>query len=132
MKETGDMTSKLQFDLVTPETLLLSTQADMVNVPGVEGDFGVMVQHSPLMSLVRAGVIYVENDKERLGYFVRGGFANATPAHVTILAEHVLPLKDLTMATLEAEIKAVRDSAEDSQQAKQDIIDALEAVRPLI
>ena len=126
------MTSKLQFDLVTPETLLLSTQADMVNVPGVEGDFGVMVQHSPLMSLVRAGVIYVENDKERQGYFVRGGFANATPAHVTILAEHVLPLKDLTMATLEAEIKAVKESAEDSQQAKQDIIDALEAVRPLI
>jgi len=126
------MTSKLQFDLITPETLLLSTQADMVNVPAIEGDFGAMVQHSPLMSLVRAGVIYVENDKERMGYFVRGGFVNATPAHVTILAEHVLPLADLTMATLEAEIKAVRQSADDSQQAKQDIVNALEAVRPLI
>jgi len=130
------MTSKLQFDLITPETLLLSTQADMVNVPAIEGDFGAMVQHSPLMSLVRAGVIYVENDKERMGYFVRGGFVNATPACVTILAEHVLPLAELTMATLEAEIKAVRQSADeradDSQQAKQDIVNALEAVRPLI
>jgi len=126
------MTSKLQFDLVTPEALLLSTQADMVNVPAIEGDFGAMVQHSPLMSLVRAGVLYVENDKERMGYFVRGGFANATPTHVTILAEHVLPLAELTMATLEAEIKAVRESADESQQTKQDIVNALEAVRPLI
>ena len=51
--------AKLSFRLVMPERELLDTEADMVVVPGIEGDFGVMHGHAPLISIVRPGVLEV-------------------------------------------------------------------------
>ena len=52
---------KVEFELVSPERLLMSQAVDMVVVPGEEGDFGVLVQHAPLISAVRPGVIAVHD-----------------------------------------------------------------------
>jgi F-type H+-transporting ATPase subunit epsilon len=73
------MTDKISFDLVSPERLLLSEQADMVTVPGSDGYFGVLAGHMPLISTLRPGMIDVKGgDKGDAKYFILGGFAEVT------------------------------------------------------
>jgi F-type H+-transporting ATPase subunit epsilon len=84
------MADKLQFDLVSPESLVLSAQVDSVSVPGVEGDFGVLPNHSPVMAMIRPGVLVVEQDGVASEYHVYGGFVDVTPEGVTVLAETIL------------------------------------------
>ncbi len=112
------MAEKLKFDLVAPERLLLSTEADMVVVPGTEGDFGVMPGHSPVMATLRSGVIDVTGTAEGdTRIFVRGGFAEITAAGLTVLAEEATPLAELDAAALDQRIK---NASEDVQDAKSD------------
>ena len=109
---------KVQFELVSPERLLLSQAVDMVVVPGEEGDFGVLVRHAPLISAVRPGVIAVHDGgqvTERI--FVAGGFAEVTPARCTVLAEQALPVGEIDRQAVEQQLK---DAREDLADAKSD------------
>jgi F-type H+-transporting ATPase subunit epsilon len=101
------MADKLQFELVSPEKLLLSEAVGMVVVPGAEGNFGVLPGHALLISTVRPGVIDVYEDRtvsERI--FVSGGFAEVTPERCTVLADEAVPLSSLDRAAIDAEAKA--------------------------
>ena len=112
------MAEKLKFDLVAPERLLMSTDAEMVIVPGAEGDFGVLAGHAPVMSTLRVGVLDVSGTAGNdMRIFVRGGFAEVTPAGLTILAEEAVPLSELDAAALDQRIK---DASEDLQDASTD------------
>lgn len=72
--------AKVSFRLVMPERELLATEADMVVVPGSEGDFGVLPGHAPLVSTVRPGVLEVyQGSKVQQRFLVAGGFAEVTP-----------------------------------------------------
>ncbi len=105
------MTDKVQFELVSPERLLLSQAAEMVVVPGTEGDFGVLKDHAPMISAVRPGVIEVHDEgavKERI--FVEGGFAEVTGERCTVLAAEAIPVADLDRATVESSLKGLQDS----------------------
>ena len=75
------------FDLVSPEKLAFSGEVDQVDVPGIEGDFGVLADHAPFMTALREGVVTVINGGSRRQFDVHGGFADVTPAGLTILAE---------------------------------------------
>ena len=109
------MPDKISFDLVSPERLLLTETVDMVTVPGREGDFGVLAGHAPVISSLRPGVIEVKGGKEGdARFFVLGGFAEVTPAKLTVLAEDVLPMAEVDTATLDIRIK---DAEEDILQA---------------
>ena len=80
--------AKVAFRLVMPERELLSTEADMVVVPGSEGDFGVLHGHAPLISTVRPGVLEVfQGSKADQRFLVAGGIAEVTPERCTVLAE---------------------------------------------
>ena len=110
--------TKVEFELVSPERLLISEPVDMVVVPGEEGDFGVLVQHAPFISTVRPGVIAVHNGgqvTERI--FVAGGFAEVTPSRCTVLAEQALPVAEIDRAAVEQQLK---DAREDLADAKDD------------
>lgn len=124
---------KIHFDLVSPEKLLYSANADMVVVPGVEGDFGVLAGHAPLISIVRTGVIDVKGseDGEDLRIFVRGGLAEVTPAGLTVLAEEAMPFDDLKAADLDARIKDLEEDAADAKddRAKRHATEALDQLR---
>jgi F-type H+-transporting ATPase subunit epsilon len=110
------MADQINFELVSPERLLLSQPVEMVVVPGVEGDFGVLPGHAPLVSNVRPGVIAVfEGNKVVQHIFVAGGFAEVTPERCTILAEQALPVTDIDRAAAESEI---RDAREDLAESK--------------
>lgn len=83
------MAEKLKFDLVSPERLVLSAEVDEVQVPGAEGDFGVLPNHSPVMAMLRAGVLTVQNDGSSQSFELDGGFVDVTPEGVTVLAETI-------------------------------------------
>ena len=83
------MDDKLQFDLVSPERLVVSERVDAVTIPGVEGDFGVLPNHSPVMAMIREGELIVENDGTQRSFALVGGFADVTPEGVTVLAEAI-------------------------------------------
>lgn len=81
------MAGKLQFSLVSPEREVFAGLVDQVDAPGVEGDFGVLPEHAPFMTALREGVITVFDGAARRVFEVHGGFADVTPAGLTILAE---------------------------------------------
>ena len=104
------MADTVEFELVSPERLLLSRPVEMVVVPGAEGDFGVLPGHAPLISAVRPGVIEVyENDKVTDRIFVAGGFAEVTALRCTVLAEVAVPVGDIDRAEVEQELKDLGD-----------------------
>jgi F-type H+-transporting ATPase subunit epsilon len=103
------MAAKIAFDLVSPERLLLSQDADMVTVPGTEGYMGVMAGHAPLVSTLRVGMIDVLVDGKDQRFFIRGGFAEISPTQVTVLAEEAIPMSELDIAVLDQRIKDAQD-----------------------
>jgi F-type H+-transporting ATPase subunit epsilon len=93
--------AKVSFRLVMPERELLATEADMVVVPGSEGDFGVLPGHAPLISTVRPGVIEVfQGSKAEQRFLVVGGFAEVTPERCTVLADEAMPFETVTAEQL--------------------------------
>ena len=105
------MADKVQFELVSPEKLLLSEAVDMVVVPGTEGNFGVLAGHSLLISTVRPGVIDVyEGNEISERIFVSGGFAEVTAERCTVLADEAVPLSSLDAASIEANQRALEGS----------------------
>lgn len=112
------MADTFGFELVSPEKLLLSVDAEMVTVPGDAGDMGILPGHSPVISSLRLGVIEVTKaggGEERI--FVAGGFAEMSNNKLTVLAEEAMPVKDLKRDKLEAKLK---DAREDLADAKED------------
>ena len=103
------MADRVEFELVTPERLVLSTAVEMVVVPGTEGNFGVLPGHSPLISTIRPGMIEIyetrPNISERI--FVVSGIAEVTPERCTVLAEEAISPSSLDRATIEAELQVV-------------------------
>ena len=106
------MADKTSFDLVSPEQLLLSQQAEMITIPGREGDMGVMAGHMPLISTLRPGTITVSGGPHggEQKFFVSGGFAEITANKLTVLAEEAVALSELDAAALELRITAAQDA----------------------
>src|SRR6266702_6680991 len=107
---------KFEFELVSPERLVLSEPVDMAVIPGSEGDFGVLAGHSLLITTLRPGVLEVwqgETVTERL--FVGGGFAEVTETRCTVLADEAVPVGEINVAQAQAEydrLKAEFDAAD--------------------
>ncbi len=106
------MPEPFDFQLVSPERVLFSAQVEMVVVPGVEGNFGVLKGHSPLLSTVRPGVIDVYEKRTGVSsrIFVAGGFAEVTNERCTVLAEEASPLSELDRT---ADEQLAKDLTED-------------------
>ena len=79
--------AKIAFDLVSPERLLLSEDAEMVTIPGLEGEMGVMAGHMPLITALRPGTVDLKSGTQCHNlFFVTAGFAEVTPTKITVLA----------------------------------------------
>ncbi|HEX3411182.1 MAG TPA: ATP synthase F1 subunit epsilon [Stellaceae bacterium] len=103
------MPDRVQFELVTPERLLLSEMIEMVVVPGTEGNFGVLPGHAPLISSIRPGTIDVyEGQTITRRIFVVSGIAEVTPERCTVLADEALPADELDRGAIEAELQTVQ------------------------
>jgi F-type H+-transporting ATPase subunit epsilon len=92
------------FSLVAPDKLLFSGEVDQVDVPGMEGDFGVLADHAPLVALLRPGVLTVKVGADAQRIVIFGGFAEVSPQGLTVLADYATSLEDLDLAMLAARI----------------------------
>lgn len=118
---------KVAFELVSPERVLASLEADMVVVPGEEGDFGVLANHAPLLSLLRPGVIsiYQGNDvQDRV--FVEGGFAEVNPEGLIVLAEAAAPMKELSLDKARQQLKDAEEDLADTKEPSESEKERLE------
>jgi len=103
------VTERVQFELVTPERLLLSEMVEMVVVPGTEGNFGVLPGHAPLISSIRPGTIDVyEGQTVTRRIFVVSGIAEVTPERCTVLADEAVSPDELDPAAIEAELQTIQ------------------------
>jgi F-type H+-transporting ATPase subunit epsilon len=110
------MAATFKFELVSPERLLLSEEVLQVDLPGSEGEFGVLANHAPFMTTLAPGVAEVTRaDGSKLRIFIRSGFADVSPAGLTVLAERAIPVADLKADEIAQEIR----------NAEEDLADAL-------
>ena len=128
------MAESFKFELVSPAKLVMSEEVMQVVVPGAEGDFTMLPGHSPFMSTVRPGVIEVTATSGKVAkLFVRGGFADASPAGLTILAEQAIPVEELKADMIAKEITDAEEDVADAKDAEtkrvaQEKLDQLKAV----
>ena len=126
------MADKLNFSLVSPERELFAGEVDQVDIPGTEGDLGILPNHSPVMAAIRTGAIKVTEGSKETSYFVQGGFADVTPEGLTILAEKALPMTELNSELIKdmmAEIeKTLADQEGEAALAAQQDIDSLKQI----
>jgi len=128
------MADKLSFALVSPERELFNGDVDHVVVPGAEGEFGVLPNHAPVMSVIKPGALRVINDGAERRIFVNGGFADVTPEGLTVLAEEAVDLDDIEPATLELDLKSAQEDLRDAntdakKEAAQRAVARLESIK---
>jgi F-type H+-transporting ATPase subunit epsilon len=107
--------AKFHFDLVGPEKLLFSGEVDQVDVPGSEGDFGVLAGHSPLIAMLRPGIVTIYADGSQLKVMVTGGFAEANPTGLTILADFAMPADEVDSSVLSGTIQDLEEDVADAK-----------------
>lgn len=107
---------RIEFELVSPERLVLSEAVEMVVLPGAEGEFGVLPGHAPIISSLRPGVIRVyEKGAVTERFFVAGGFAEVVPERCTVLADQAVPVAEIDRAAAEGDLKAAREDLADAK-----------------
>jgi F-type H+-transporting ATPase subunit epsilon len=109
------MAESFQFELVSPERLLMAEPVEQVVVPGSEGQFTVMKGHAPFMTTLRPGVIDIVRGGKTSRIFVRGGFADANAAGLTVLAEMAIPVEEINPSQLAQEVKNAEEDLADAK-----------------
>jgi F-type H+-transporting ATPase subunit epsilon len=106
----------LHFDLVSPEKLLFTGDVRQVDLPGAEGDFGVLAGHAPLIAHLRPGVLVIHGEAaEELRIVIHGGFAEVTAAGLTVLADAAVPAEEFDVDVLAGVIKDTEEDVADSK-----------------
>ena len=107
------------FELVSPEKIAFSGEVDQVDVPGAEGDFGVLAGHAPLISLLRPGVMTVYAGGEQNKIVVLGGFAEVGPGGLTVLADVATTIEEVDRAALQAQIEKMEQDVKQIAQGSE-------------
>jgi F-type H+-transporting ATPase subunit epsilon len=111
----------LHFEFVSPERVLFSGDVDQVDLPGAEGDLGILAGHAPLVTALRPGIVTIYSGSTREPVVVVGGFAEVSPSGLTVLADRAVPRENFDAATLAADIKgAEEDIADATDEAQRD------------
>jgi F-type H+-transporting ATPase subunit epsilon len=127
------MAGTFKFELVSPERILISADAEQVIVPGMEGQFTVFAGHAPVISTLRPGVLDAQVEGGRRRVFVRGGFAEVEPDRVTVLAQHLLDLDNLDAGHLAQELQSAEQMLADAKDdaARMVSVEAVEQLKAL-
>jgi F-type H+-transporting ATPase subunit epsilon len=107
----------LHFEFVSPESVLFSGDVDQVDLPGSEGDLGILPGHAPLVTTLRPGIVTIIREGAREPVVVVGGFAEVGPAGLTVLADRAVARADFDLESLASDIN---DAEEDVADCKDD------------
>ena len=126
------MADKLNVSIVSPERELYTGAVDQVDLPGAEGNLGILPDHAPLMTAVRTGAITIYDGQDQTQFFVQGGFADVTPAGLTVLAEFAQPLAEVSKDDLQTRIERAKADigtlTDDAELARRQDLEGLEAL----
>jgi len=100
------MAGTFKFELVSPERVLVSIDADQVVVPGSDGEFAVLAGHAPVIATLRPGILDVTAGGTKRRLFVKSGFAEVDPTRLTVLAQKAYDVDELSSAVIAEELKA--------------------------
>ena len=118
------MNNKINFDFVSPEASIVSSEVDMVLIPGIDGDAGILPDHSPFMTTLRQGIVEVTFEQGKVKkYLVEGGFADITQDKMTILAETSLNLSDTDSKVLKSELDIINEKLASAQEDEKVLLD---------
>jgi len=98
-----------QLSLVSPEKLLFAGQVDQVDLPGMEGDFGVLAGHAPVVAVLRPGIVTAMAGAVRDRFVVFGGLAEFSDDELTILADSATSAEDIDLAELKIRIEEMQE-----------------------
>jgi F-type H+-transporting ATPase subunit epsilon len=108
------------FDLVSPEKLAFSGEVDQVDVPGAEGDFGVLAGHAPVVAAIRPGILTVTTGGSRQKIIVLGGLAEVSEKGLTVLADVATSIDELDRAKFAATIDAMQAKLNEKEGSELD------------
>ena len=118
------MNNKINFDFVSPEASIVSSEVDMVLIPGIDGDAGILPDHAPFMTTLRQGIVEVTFEQGNVKkYLVEGGFADITQDKMTILAETSLNLSDTDSKVLKSELDIINEKLASAEEDEKDLLD---------
>jgi len=103
-------------DLVSPDRLTFSGEVDQVDVPGLEGDFGVLPGHAPLVATLRPGILTIYAGGSQRKMVVLGGFAEVSAGGLTVLADVASSIEELDRALLAERIAAMEAKCKEMEQ----------------
>jgi len=105
----------LHFEFVSPENVLFSGEVDQVDLPGAEGDMGILAGHAPMVTKLRPGILTIHRDGAHEPVVVTGGFAEIGPGGLTVLADRAMARETFDTATLAADIKNAEEDVADAK-----------------
>ncbi len=108
------------FDLVSPAKLIFAGKVTQVDIPGLEGDFGVLAGHAPLVATLKPGVLTVFADGAPQRYVVLGGFAEVSPEGLTVLADVGWPFDEADPQLVRDRIKALEETRDKLKSGEPD------------
>ena len=108
------------FDLVSPEKLAFTGEVDQVDVPGVEGDFGVLAGHAPVVAAIRPGILTVTSDGTHQKIIVLGGLAEVSDNGLTVLADVATSMQELDQAKFADKIAEMEEKLAEKEGSELD------------
>jgi len=109
------MANTFHFDLVSPEKIAFSGEVEQVDVPGVEGDFGVLAGHSPFVASIRPGILNVTVNGKHEKIIVLGGLAEVSDKGLTVLADTATSLAELDRVAFAKQIEDMEAALKDEE-----------------
>lgn len=113
------MAKTITLEIVTPDKMVLKEEVDYVGAPGINGEFGVLPNHIPFLSALGIGSLYYKLNGKKYYVFVAGGFAEVSPAKVTVLAEVAERAEDIDLERA----RRAQDRAEQRTKQQQEKLD---------
>ena len=114
------MPTTFHFDLVSPEKLAFSGEVDQVDVPGVEGDFGVLAGHAPVIATIRPGILTVMSGGTQQKIIVLGGLAEVSEKGLTVLADVATSVQELDRARFADQIAEMEEKLAEKEGSELD------------
>ena len=115
------MADNIKLEVVTPEKIVVSEDAQIVASPGSQGEFGVLIGHTPFLATLKTGTIrYTDADGTEKFIFVSGGFSEALPDKVTVLAESAELREDIDVERAKAALERAQKRLEEDR-SKEDV-----------
>jgi F-type H+-transporting ATPase subunit epsilon len=108
------------FDLVSPEQLAFSGEVDQVDIPGMEGDFGVLAGHAPVVAAIRPGILTITAGGTHQKMIVLGGLAEVSDNRLTVLADVATAIEDLDRAQFSETIAEMEENLKEKEGSELD------------